>query len=77
MYVRKVIQRYRDRKTDSLSRTFDIILTVYHDKLYNETNEMHFLEFYSDNIFYMFRIGKLFISRRQFYCACSLWYASS
>ena len=36
---------------------FDIVLTVYIDKLYNETNEMHFLEFYSVNILYMFRIG--------------------
>ena len=44
--------------------------------LYNKTNEMHFLEFYSDNIIYMFRIGKLFIFRRQFYCTCSLWYVS-
>ena len=33
---------------------FDIVLTVHHDKLYNKTNEMHFLEFYSDNILYMF-----------------------
>ena len=41
----------------------DIVLTVYHDKLYNKTNEMHFIEFYSDNILYAFRIGKLFIFR--------------
>ena len=45
---------------------FDIVLTVHHDKLYNKTNEMHCLEFYSDNILHMFRIGKLFIFRRQF-----------
>ena len=55
---------------------FDIILTVHHDKLYNKTKEMHFLEFYSDNILYMFRIAKLFIFRRQFYCTFSLWYVS-
>ena len=41
---------------------FDIILTVHRDKLYNKSNEMHFLEFYSDNMFYMFRIGELFTS---------------
>ena len=35
-----------------------------HDKLYNKTNEMHFLEFYSDYILYMFRICKLFIFRK-------------
>ena len=34
---------------------FDIILTVLHDKLHNKTKEIHFLEFYSDNILYMFR----------------------
>ena len=49
---------------------------MHRDKLYNKTNEMHFLEFYSDNILYMFRIGKLFIFRRQLYCTCSLWYVS-
>jgi hypothetical protein len=37
---------------------------------------MHFHEFYSDNILYMFRVGKLFIFRRQFYCKWSLWYVS-
>ena len=56
--------------------SFDIILTMYHDNLYNKTNEMHFLEFYSDNILYMFQIGKLFIFRRQFYCTWTLWYVS-
>ena len=29
---------------------FDIVLTVYRDKLYNRTNEMHFLSFIFDNI---------------------------
>ena len=48
-------------------------IDLHHDKLYNKTNEMHFLEFYSDNIFYVFRIGKLIIFRRQFYCTCSAW----
>jgi hypothetical protein len=48
---------------------FDIILTVQHDKLYNKSNEIHFLEFYSENILYIFQIGKLFFVRRQFYCA--------
>ena len=43
---------------------------------YNKTNEMNFLEFYSLNILYMFRIGKLFIFRRQFSCTCSVWYVS-
>ena len=37
------------------------------DKLYNRTNEMHFLSFIFDNILYMFRIVKLFIIRRQCY----------
>jgi hypothetical protein len=41
--------------------------------LYNKTNEMYFIDFNSDNILYMFRIGKLFIFRRNFYCTCSLW----
>ena len=36
---------------------FDIILAVHHDILYNKTNQMHFLEFYSDIILYMFRMG--------------------
>ena len=35
---------------------------------------MHFLEFYSENILYMFQIGKLFIFRRQFYCTCSCYH---
>ena len=35
---------------------------------------MHFHGFYYDNILCMFRIGKLVIFRRQFYCTCSLWY---
>ena len=35
---------------------------------------MNFLELYSDYILYMFRIGKLFIFRRRFYCTCSLWH---
>ena len=47
------------------------MLAVHHDELYNKTNEMHFREFYSDKILYVFRIGKLFIFRRQFYCTCS------
>ena len=28
---------------------------------YSKTNQMHFHEFYSDNILYVFRIGKLFV----------------
>ena len=35
--------------------------------LHNRTNEMHFLSFIFNNILYMFRIGKLFIIRRQCY----------
>jgi hypothetical protein len=35
--------------------------------LYNRTNEMHFFSFIFDNNLYMFRIGKLFFIRRQFY----------
>ena len=53
---------------------FNIIMTVHHDKLYDKTNEMHFLKFYSDNILYKFRVGKVSICRRQFFCTCSLWY---
>ena len=59
----------------TLQNKFDIILKVHHTKLYNKT-EMNFLEFYSVNILYMFRIGKLFIFRRKFYCTCSLWCVS-
>ena len=44
---------------------FDIALTAHHDKLYNRTKEMHFSCFIFDKIFYIFRIGKLFIIRRQ------------
>ena len=55
---------------------FNIILTVHRDKLNYKTNEMHFFKFYFVNILYMFRIGKLFIFRKQFYCTCSLWYVS-
>jgi hypothetical protein len=47
--------------------------TVY---LNNKTNEIHFLECYSDYILYMFRTGKLFIFKRHFYSTCSLWYVS-
>ena len=38
-------------------------------RLYNRTNELHFLSFnfVFDNILYLFRIGKLFIIRRQCY----------
>ena len=32
------------RKTNTIAAIFDIILIVLHDKLYNKTNEMHFLE---------------------------------
>ena len=53
-----------------------ITMAFHHDKLYDKSNEMHFLEFYSGNILYMFRIDKLYIFRRQFYCTCSLWYVS-
>ena len=44
---------------------FDIVLTVHCDKLYNRTNEMHFLSVIFDSILCMFRINKLFIIRRQ------------
>ena len=49
------------------SKEFDIVLTVHRDKLYNRTKEMHVLSFIFDSIHYMFRIGKLFIIRRQCY----------
>ena len=55
---------------------FFIVMTVHRDKLCDKTKEMYFLEFCFDNILYMFRIGKLFIFRTQFYCTCSLWYVS-
>ena len=48
-------------------KNFDIALTVHRDELYNRTNETYFLSFVFDNILYMFRIGKLFIIRRQYY----------
>ena len=70
--VHSIVSRY----LTNVPLLFNIILTVHHDKLYKKTNEMHFLEFYSDNILYMFRIGKLFIFRRQFYCTYILWYVS-
>ena len=35
-----------------INKFFDIILTVDHDKLYDKTNEMNFLKFYSVNILY-------------------------
>ena len=50
-----------------LQQKFYIVLTVHRDKLYNITNEMHFLRFIFDAVFYMFRIGKLFVIRRQCY----------
>ena len=52
---------------------FGIMLTVHRDRWYNKTSEKPFLEFYSDYFLYMFRIAKLFIFRRQFYCTYSLW----
>ena len=70
------IQHYCLNVSSTILNEADIVLIVHHDKLYNKTNEMYFLESYSDNIFYMFRIGKLFIFRKQFNCTCSLWYVS-
>ena len=58
--------------TELFHRVWAIARKTPHNKIY----EMHFHEFYSDDIIYMFRIGKLFIFRRQFYCTCSLWYSS-
>ena len=49
MHVRKDWIILRIWETE-INAKFDIILTVHHDKLYIKTNEMHFLEFYSDDI---------------------------